>query len=199
MKIKRSNGRNIKVRLQTMTLCAFFAAVMCVLSLVAIPVGTVPLTLSLVGVMLAPAVLGFSRGMISVLLYLLIGMAGVPVFSGFQGGISALLSPKGGYILSYPIVALFVGAFLRFLERDFFGHRLPRSFSASIACVISLVPCYLFGTFVYSLVCNVDFSTALKLCVLPFLPIDFIKCILVGFLSQKIKRMFSREGNKKTG
>ena len=88
-------------------LIAVFAALIAVLSLTpAVPVGPVPITLQTLGVALAGLVLGPLRGFLAVVLYLIVGFVGLPVFAGGAAGLAVLGKPSAGYLLSFPIAAL---------------------------------------------------------------------------------------------
>ena len=88
-------------RIQDMAIIALDAALLCVLAPLAIPAGPVPFTLATLAVYLCAAVTGMRRGTLSVLLYILIGAVGVPVFSGFAGGVQKLIGLTGGYLAGY--------------------------------------------------------------------------------------------------
>ena len=95
---------------------AVFAALIAALALVpSIPIGPVPITLQTLGVLLAGLILGPWRGFAAVTLYLLVGLAGLPVFAGGTGGLGVFGKPSIGYLLSFPIAALVAGALSRWL------------------------------------------------------------------------------------
>ena len=97
------------MKVKTMVICAIFAAILCVFSVLTIPIGPVPISMGILGVMLTAIILGPKKGTIAVIVYILLGAVGLPIFSGFKGGFQVLLGPTGGYIWSYIIVALFIG------------------------------------------------------------------------------------------
>ena len=92
------------MKLRTMLPCAIFAAILCIVSPLSVPIGAVPLTLMLFGVMLCAVVLPWQQSGLSVLLFLLLSLCGLPVFSGGNSGITALPGPTGGYIWSLLLV-----------------------------------------------------------------------------------------------
>ena len=95
-----------------LALIATFAALIAVCSVsAALPFGVngVPVTLQLFGVFLAGAVLGARRGFLAVLLYLVVGAAGLPIFAGGTSGIAPLTGLTGGYLFAFPVAALIVG------------------------------------------------------------------------------------------
>lgn len=99
-----------------LALIAVFAALIAAFSVVpGVPVGPVPITLQTLAVILSGLVLGPWRGFAATALYLLVGFAGLPVFAGGTGGLGVLAKPSIGYLLSFPIAALFAGVFARWL------------------------------------------------------------------------------------
>lgn len=97
-----------------MVYCALMAAVLCVISPLSIPVGAVPISLATLGVMLAGALLGAQLGTLSVLIYLVLGWVGLPVFAGYSSGFTCLFGPTGGYMIGYLFLAFLTG----FLYKD---------------------------------------------------------------------------------
>ncbi|RII42143.1 biotin transporter BioY [Galactobacter valiniphilus] len=98
---------------RTLSLVVVFAALIAALTMApAIPVGPlgVPITLQTLGVALTALVLGAKRGGLAVLLYVVLGLAGLPIFARFSGGLGALAAPSAGYLLAFPVAALVTGA-----------------------------------------------------------------------------------------
>ncbi|WP_066297904.1 biotin transporter BioY [Arthrobacter luteolus] len=114
---------------------AVFAALTAAFSLLpGIPLAAgVPITLQTLAVMLAGLILGPLRGAAAVGLYLVVGLAGLPVFSGFSGGLGVLAGPSAGYLLSFPLAALVVGLISRAVLRRFRRARFAALFGASLA------------------------------------------------------------------
>ena len=125
-------------RIQDMAIIALDAALLCVLAPLAIPAGPVPFTLATLAVYLCAAVTGMRRGTLSVLLYILIGAVGVPVFSGFAGGVQKLIGLTGGYLAGYVLCALAAG---------FLIDRFPHTWWVyPLAMMLGTVLLYLLGT-----------------------------------------------------
>ena len=101
-----------KSKVQMMMLTALMTAVICVLSPFSIPIGPVPVSLSTMAVFLCVYALGLRDGCAAVGLYILLGAFGLPVFSGFSGGIAKLSGPTGGYIIGYLFMAAIGGWFI---------------------------------------------------------------------------------------
>ena len=164
---------------------AMSAVILCVCSWLTIPF-TVPFTMQTFGVYCALLILGGKRGMAAIGLYLLLGIAGLPVFSGFRGGLGHVLGPTGGYIVGF----LFTGlAYLLMEQRLNHMRWLPRILLLE-ACIL---PCYLVGTLWFSAVSGmrgkeIGFFSALSLCVLPYLLPDIVKLLLAERVGSRVRK-----------
>ena len=174
---------NTKLSVRDMTYIALFAVVMAICSWISIP-SVVPFTLQTFGVFLAVGVLGGKRGTLAVLIYILLGCVGLPVFAGFTGGIGILLGSTGGYIVGFLFTALTMWAM----------ERLPGSPTlVSVASmVLGLIVCYAFGTVWFMLVYArttgpVGVWTALGWCVIPYIIPDLVKMALALVLQKRLR------------
>lgn len=163
-----------KLRIKDMTMIALFTAIIVICSWITIPT-VVPFTLQLFAIFTTLGLLGGRRGTIAVILYLLLGIIGIPVFSGMRSGIGVLLSTTGGYLLGFLLSAL-----VYWLITSLWKSSLP---IMAIAMVLGLLLCYLFGTvwfrFLYTQSNGAITTLAvLQMCVFPFLIPDCIKIIL---------------------
>ena len=170
---------------------ALFSALICILSPLAIPIGPIPISLSLVAVLLSAMLLGVWGSLSAVAVYLMLGAMGLPVFSGGMAGLGVLLGPTGGYIWSYLPICLLCGWLYRTLffsrpnkERGFF-----KLFWGIVCGLPGLLLCYLLGTLQYMLVASISFWSALAVCVIPFVGFDLLKLALVAFLGEKMLRI----------
>lgn len=176
------------MKTKTMVICALFAAILCLCSMVTIPIGPVPITLGLFGIMLAATVLGWKEGTVSVLVFILLGAVGLPVFSGLKGGFQVLVGPTGGYIWSYIPVALFIGFFAaREYENKWFT--MLRIF---LVCIVGVVICYALGTVQFMLVQKVSLMKALSLCVIPFIPFDIGKALVCAYIGYAVRKALKK-------
>lgn len=163
---------------------AVFAVIMAICSWISIP-AAVPFTLQTFGVFIAAGVLGGKRGTLSVLVFILLGAVGIPVFANFSGGIGVLAGPTGGYIIGFLFSALVMWAM----------EKLPgkKSIMQIVSMVVGLVVCYAFGTAWFMVVYGkangpVGLVTALGWCVFPFIIPDLIKIALAYVLSRKLRK-----------
>ena len=162
---------------------ALMAAVLCVLAPWKIPVGPIPITLASFGVYLAAGVLGPLEGTIAVVVYVLLGAVGVPVFSGFTGGAGCLLGLTGGYILGYIPCAAVSGLLM--------GRNAPL-WRRALALVAGTAVLYALGTAMYCIQSGKALAAALAACVLPFLPLDAVKIAVCAVALPLLWRLRSR-------
>lgn len=171
-----------KFRTVDMAYIAMFAVMIAVCSWISIP-ATVPFTMQTFGVFLAVGVLGGKRGTLAVLVYLLLGMVGVPVFAGFAGGISCLVGTTGGYIVGFLFSALVMWAMEHLLGK--------KQWVLALSMVLGLVVCYAFGTVWFMQVYArntgaIGVWTALGWCVFPYIIPDLIKIVLALVLCKRL-------------
>lgn len=173
-----------KITTKELVFTALMAVIIAVCSWISIPT-TVPFTLQTFGVFMAVGLLGGKKGTISVLVYILLGAVGVPVFAGFSGGIGVLFGTTGGYIVGFLLSGLVYWAMTAA-----FGEKLPIMI---IAMVIGLLVCYAFGTAWFMIVyakntAPIGLMTALGWCVFPFIIPDCIKIALAVVLTKQLKK-----------
>jgi biotin transport system substrate-specific component len=166
-----------KANLRMMTLAALFTALTAICAQVSIPIPYIPINLALLAIHLAGAVLGAKYSSASVIAYLLLGAAGLPVFAGFRGGIAVFAGNTGGYLLGYILCALLTGLLCR------------GSLSLPELC-LGMVPgtlvCYALGTTWLTMAAKLSYAAALAAGALPFLPGDIVKILLAAFLAQRL-------------
>lgn len=165
---------------------AMFAAVIAVCSQIQLPLGPVPFTLQTLGVFTAAGMLGTKRGVLSTLIYILIGAVGIPVFAGFSGGLGCITGPTGGYIIGFLLTALAVGLMTKLAGR--------KVWSLVVGMVAGLVLCYAFGTAWFIFVNGqngtaMDLATALGYCVIPFLIPDAAKIAVAVILVNRLDKI----------
>ena len=170
-----------KMRTVDMAYIALFAVVMAVCAWISIP-AAVPFTLQTLGVFLAVGMLGGKRGTLAVLIYLLLGAVGMPVFAGFNGGLGYMLGSTGGYIVGFLLSALTMWGFEAALGR--------KTWVLAVSMVLGLAVCYAFGTAWFMVVYAkntgaIGLMTALGWCVIPYIVPDLVK-IALALLLQKL-------------
>ena len=165
-----------------MILYALFAALTAVCSMISIPLPftPVPINLATLSFFLAGGLLGSKGGAVSQLVYVFVGAVGLPVFSGFTGGVGILTGPTGGYILGYVVGAWLIGLLI-----EKFGHSYIKSVVSMIA---GLAVCYILGTLWFMHLTSMGLIESLFLCVIPFLIGDGIKIAAGAILVNKLHR-----------
>lgn len=159
---------------RTMTLCAFFSALTAVCAWTGIPLGDTVFTLQTLAVLLTLGLLGGKWGTVSILCYLLLGAVGVPVFSGFRGGIGAILGPTGGYLWGFSATGLCYWA--------------AEKWGKAPAMILGLLACYACGTAWYMVYTGGGLGWVMLHTVVPYLLPDAVKLILALRLTRKLKK-----------
>lgn len=164
-------------KIYAMVTCALLAATLAICAWISLRVGDTVFTLQTFGVALALLLLGGKWGTVCILLYLALGVVGLPVFSGFQGGIGILLGSTGGYILGFAI-----WGFVYWLVTALTGEK-----SKLPALVLGLLACYLFGSFWFYHLYAPSLGAILLKCIVPYLLPDGAKLLLAWLLAKRIK------------
>ncbi|MDO4491202.1 MAG: biotin transporter BioY [Lachnospiraceae bacterium] len=168
------------MKIKTITSCALFAALMCICGPLSVPIGPVPVSLTNLVIYFSLVILGTKSTLISYVVYLLLGLVGLPVFSGFQGGIGKIAGPTGGYLLGFIFIILISGLIMEMAKRN------PGI--TILGMILGTAICYVFGTawFVFLMKCEIPY--ALTLCVWPFVPFDMIKILVAVFVGRTIRK-----------
>ncbi len=160
--------------------CALMAALTAVCSQLQIPLPMVPINLALFAVHLTGVLLGARWGALAMTAYVLLGFAGVPVFSGFSSGPAVLFGKTGGYIAGYVLCAFLVGRMT--------GTKSPSFTRLCLAMAAGTAGCYALGTGWFMLLTRMDLPVTLSYCVIPFLPGDLAKIILAALMVLRLRR-----------
>ena len=167
--------------LATVSLCA---ALMCVCSWIQFP-SAVPFTLQTFAVFFIALTFGTKKALTSTVIYILLGAVGLPVFSGFQGGVGALLGATGGFVLGFIPSVIIVSLLARKFAKSFL--------SFAVCCLPGLVSCYVSGLLWYVFVYGGgNLKSACFVCVLPFIVPDVLKIILASTVSRRVYRIVNK-------
>lgn len=169
-------------------LIGLMTAVLCVLGPVSfpLPISPVPISLGVLGVLLAVYLLGMKWGTVSCLIYLLIGLVGVPVFTGFSGGIGKVLGPTGGYLIGYIFLSLITG---------FFIGKWPTKWPLHlVGMILGTTVMYLFGTLWLGYLMKCTFLEALWMGVILYIPADLVKMAITLSLGGLVRRQLMKAG-----
>jgi biotin transport system substrate-specific component len=163
-----------QLKLRNMIITALFTAIIGILAQLTIPLPLVPITGQTLAIGLAATILGSRYGTYSVLLYLIIGAAGIPVFAEFSGGLSVLVGPTGGFLVGFVPATLLMGWIM---EKWGFTFK-----TAIVANIIGMFITLLFGTFWLSFAAKLSLPAAFASGFTPFLPVGVIKAVLAAWM-----------------
>jgi biotin transport system substrate-specific component len=145
--------------------------------IIPLPPPMVQISLGLVGVYVTGILLAPKHAVLTQLVYLLLGAAGLPVFGGFKGGLSALFGPTGGYLFVYPIMAGIVSVALNSQKSLADETSSKAFFKAAISICAAHILLYLGGTAWLSVLTGNTFAKALGFAVYPYIPLDIVKIV----------------------
>ncbi|MBO8140164.1 MAG: biotin transporter BioY [Thermosipho sp. (in: Bacteria)] len=159
-----------------LAMIALFVTLTIVGAQISIPIATVPITLQVLMIFLTGYFLRPYHAFLAQAIYLLLGILGLPVFSGFSGGFASILGPTGGYLISFPIAALVVS----FSKKDYF--------SMFIYGILGICIIYFFGVLVLTYHLK-DFTKAIMIGLVPFIGIDFVKMFLAIIIAKRVLKV----------
>lgn len=164
------------------TYTALLSAILCVVSPLTIPIGAVPISFTTLAIFITASIVDYKISTLATLIYIFIGIIGLPVFSNFQGGVSVLFNGTGGFILGYTLCAFITS----FMVKKSNG----RKSVFVLAMVLSTLILYIIGTAWFIVIAKVDFISAIIVCVLPFILFDAIKIIVATLIFSPLRKSF---------
>jgi biotin transport system substrate-specific component len=159
--------------------------------MIPLPFTPVPINLALLAVWLCGGLLGAKRGAIAIIVYILLGAIGAPVFHGFTGGVGVLAGPTGGYITGYlPAVIIFGLLYYKQFKDNNNNRQKPimRILMTIIIGLPALAACYAIGTVWFIATTGTNIIAALMMCVVPFFPGDILKFALASVSMESLKK-----------
>lgn len=163
-----------------MTLISLFAALTAAGAFISIPFQPVPFSLQTLFTLLAGMTLGSASGSMSQVIYILLGVIGLPVFAGFKSGMGILLGPTGGFLFGFVISAYVIGKITEEKKEKYIFYYL-------LAGLAGTVIIYFIGVTQLSLITGIGIKKAILIGALPFLPGDILKIIAASFIASKLK------------
>lgn len=164
---------------KSMVLMALFAAVTCILGPLALPIGPVPISLTNFVIYFSLYILGWKRGTITCLIYLVLGAIGLPVFSGFAGGLGKIAGPTGGYIIGFIFLAIIAGLFIE---------KTNNIIVKIVGMILATAVDYAFGTAWFCFSTGTGVVAALSLCVFPFIIGDLVKIVVSAIVAPTVAK-----------
>ena len=180
MSTERRNKRYIK----DITNIAICASIMVVSSWLTIPF-YIPFTLQTLAILIITSVLTLKTAFLSILLYILIGLAGIPVFSGFGAGLSAIAGPTGGFLLSF-LMFPFIMKLFSYIHSKIFWLKV---LSMSVCIAVCYICGALWYAFIYGASNDPSIIGVLSVCVFPFILPDAIKILLAAVISIRLEKL----------
>ena len=165
---------------------ALMAAVTCILAPLSIPIGPIPISLTNLVVYFTVYVIGLKAGTCSYCLYVLLGVVGLPVFSGYVGGPAKIAGPTGGYIVGFVLMALIGGYVIEKTNRNMV--------LVIIAWIVGTMVDYALETAWFAYVQHCTVGYALKVCAYPFIVFDLIKIVAATFLGKAVRYALVKAG-----
>lgn len=181
-----------RITIQEMTMCAMFTVLIAVGAFIKVPIPVVPFTLQFLFTMMAGLLLGGRLGGISVTIYAVLGLIGLPIFAE-GGGFWYVLKPSFGYIIGFAVGSYVTGKMVEKLKTLSFGKILVANF-------VGLFIVYGMGMIYYYIICNFVIDTPIGLwplflyCFLLAVPGDICLCFLAAFLVKKVKPVLWKNG-----
>ncbi|WP_313758228.1 biotin transporter BioY [Tissierella sp.] len=183
----------MKISTKEMTLIAMFTGLTAIGAFISIPLGEVPITLQTLFVILSGLILGPKLGALSQVVYIVLGLVGVPIFAGFSGGFQTVMKPSFGFIIGFIFAAYIVG------KISHSGNELSQK-RIWIASLVGNIVIYLFGLPYMYYILNIvmakglSFEAIIKIGCLLFLPGDFIKFIIASIVAIKTLPILNKKG-----
>lgn len=175
-----------KTTVYQMTAMALMAALMCVVGPMSVPIGPIPISFTNFVIYLAVWLMEGQAAAASYCVYLLIGVVGLPVFSGYSGGLGKLLGPTGGYLIGFIFMAMICSTVVR-------RTNYHAVFSAA-GMVAATAVAYGFGTAWFMIQAKAALGYSLMTCVVPFIPGDLVKIAVAGALGATVRKGLLRSG-----
>ncbi len=175
-----------KITLRELSQISMMAALIAISSQIIIPMPYgVPMTLQTLIIPMVGILLGAKNGTIATIIYILLGIVGLPVFANFGSGFTALFGPSGGFILSFPIMAYLAGI-------SYDKKRLYFLFMLIISVIIN----YALGVLYFSMVTDTSILLSITYCVTPFIPTTILKILFILFFGKSLKTTLLKHGIK---
>lgn len=170
-----------KSKALAITIPALFTALIVIMAQFVIPIQPVPFSFAIMAIFITGAMLEPKQAFFAVLAYIILGAIGLPVFAGQKGGLGVLLGSTGGFIFAYPFIALITAVFIKHLKIKFI-------ISAPLGMLIGTFLCYLIGSLWFTFISKSDFIHAVKVCALPFIPLDILKMVISTLLAFYVRK-----------
>ena len=168
------------MNIKTMTKIALMTAVICILAPISIPIGPVPVSFTNLAVYFAVYIIGTKYATYSYIIYYLLGIVGLPVFSGFTGGVAKAVGPTGGCLIGFIFMAIICGIFIDKFKTS--------KLMQLLGMILGTIVVYTLGTLWFSVVMDKNLLQSFMICVAPFIIVDLIKMVIAMYVGGEIKK-----------
>jgi biotin transport system substrate-specific component len=182
----------LKLSTRDLIITALFTSLTAIGSFISIPIGPVPITLQTLFVVLAGLILGAKLGALSQITYVILGLIGLPVFSGGTGGLTSIVSPTFGFLISFIVIAYIIG---KLTEKDKSLSKIIYSVTLGSFLIYIIGVPYFYFIFTNYLGKSINFYSALKYACIPFIPGDIVKALIAIILAKQLLPRLSRYSN----
>lgn len=162
-------------KIKNIVFIAIMAALMCILSPISFPLGIIPITLGTFTFCFVGALLSWNKSLSVVLIYIIIGIIGLPVFSSYRGGIGVVLGATGGYLVGYLPAVILISILINKFKSKIWIY--------PISMIIGILVCYTFGSIWFMIESGNNFVETIAICVAPFILPDIIKIIVASIIT----------------
>lgn len=170
----------MKKKTYSMVLVALFGAIISIISI--IPTGInimgVPATLQTFAIALTAYTVGYKKGTMATLIYILLGVIGLPVFGGFKGGMGVIASVTGGFIIGFIPLTILIGLAIKCKSKV----------KIAIVSFIGLALCYIIGVTWFALISKTSIITGILVMVIPYLPKDIVSVLAAYIVAKRLKK-----------
>lgn len=172
------------MKAQKIALTGILAAIICMLAPLSFPAGAIPISLATFAIYIIACTTDVKISVSAVIIYILLGAAGLPVFSAFRGGLNMLAGITGGYLIGYIPCALIIGLLTSRFEN--------KKWVYPVSIILGSAVCYATGTLWYMNQTKSTFSSAFVVCVLPFIIGEIIKIPVASVICFTLRKRISR-------
>lgn len=193
-KTKTSKAARNRAFIYDLVLISISAALITVCSLISLSIGPVPFTLQTMGILAVLLACGGRRGAIAIVVYLLMGACGLPVFAGFKGGLTSFMGPTGGFLIGFAFAGLVYWLFEKILFKRLMNSTVKTLIFGTINSIVFEVVMYVFGVIWFMNVYvsesgPVGLATVMSWCVIPFIIPDIVKLIVAVVIGERASKL----------
>lgn len=176
------------MKLKRSIFTALLAAILCILSPISVPIGGIPMSLSMFAVALVAMLADRRCALMAMILYVGLGAVGLPVFAGFSGGAHVLVGPTGGYLFGYIPMTLAVGTACDMID----GRSLRATLRIVTGLLVGLCLCYFFGAAWFAVVSDMSFGQAFLVAIAPFIIVDLVELASAASLGALLRHRIGK-------